>query len=214
MARPGRPAYLPGVPTPPHTLASVLSRLQAGGRDDPELATALDRAFGKHAALIERFCRSELRGFPPEQVEEVVQDVFLAAWNALPTYRPDHPFRAFLWRIASNKCVSARRRKRDLLSPDGLFDPASSERGALDGLEDLERAELVAEAARNVLDPRDQEVVHLRFVLDYPLEDVAAHGGLASANEVRVALQRCKRRLERELRRLLVERGVGESFLR
>jgi RNA polymerase sigma-70 factor, ECF subfamily len=198
-----------------HTLAGVLSRLQGGdARPDPELAAQLDRAFDKHHASLARYVGRELRGFPAEVVEEVVQDVLLQAWQGLPSYRPDQPFRAFLWGIAARKCANVRRKKRDLLSEDGVVDPTAGDAPLIGRLADAERDELVRRAAANVLGPDDQEIVQLRWVLDYPLDDIADQLGFGSSDEVRVALQRCKRRMSKEIARMVAELGHGSSFLR
>ena len=66
---------------------------------------------------------------------------------------------------------------------------------------------------RRVLDASDQEVIHLRWVLDYANEDIAEQMGMASADEVRVVLQRSKRRLAKEIARMLEERSIGPSLL-
>lgn len=197
-----------------HTLAGVLTRLREGNRAaDPELGEALDRAFGKHTEALERYCARELRGFSAENVEEVAQDVLLEAWRLLPVYQRDQPFRAFLWGIASKKCANLRRRIRDVLSEDGEVELEAQERSVLGRIADEARNQLVDTAARNVLSPQEQEMAHLRWVMDYPYEEIARQLDLPSSDAVRVGLQRCKRRLYGELTRLLAERGLGESFL-
>lgn len=208
---------MPDTPrTPPaHTLAGILTRMRRGERDDPDFEHQLGLAFSKNDTRLRNHCRRELRGFGDERIDEVVQDVKLEAWRWLVAerYRPDEHFRAFLFAVAVNVCRNVRRKRRDVLSEDGLFDPGSEERSALQRLGDDERDAVVEQALR-ALDPADQDVVHLRYMLDYPYEDVAEQAGLSSVNDVRVALQRSRRRLEREIRRLLDERGLGESFLR
>jgi len=199
---------------PSHTLASVLSRIQAGRLDgDPELARKLDVAFGKHEAQLHRLCTRELRGLSTAEVDEVVQDVLLEAWSRLDGYRPERPFRAFLWAIASNKCANVRRKQRDVLSEDGLFDPGDETQNVLGKLADADRNAIVDEAATRVLDTSEQEVIHLRWVLDYANEDIAEQMGMASADEVRVVVQRSKRRLAKEIVRILEERSIGRSLL-
>jgi RNA polymerase sigma factor (sigma-70 family) len=197
-----------------HTLACVLDRLRQEGRGAPDLERALDRAFAKHTDRLRAYCRRELRGFSAEVVEEVTQDVLLEAWNKLPTYRAETRFGAFLWAIAEFKCANARRKRRDVLSEDGLLEVVSGERSVLALLSDEQRNELVGEAARNVLDNKEQDVVHLRWVLDYSYEDIASWLCVDDKNQLRVILQRCKNRMRKEIARLLTEKGHGYSFLR
>lgn len=198
-----------------HTLAGVLSRVQQGERGtDPELAAQLSRAFAKHEGAIRKLCRRELWGLPEPVVEETVQDVLLEAWNKIGEYRPERPFRVFLFAIASFKCRGVRRKRRDVLSEDGLVEVADEQASVLSRLADEERDALVEQAAKNVLDDREQEIAHLRWVLDYSYEQIGEHAGLATLNDVRAALVRCKRKLEKEIPRLVAERGHGDSFLR
>jgi RNA polymerase sigma-70 factor (ECF subfamily) len=180
---------------------------------DAELARKLDVAFGKHEAQLHRFCAKELRGVSVAEVDEVVQDVLLEAWSKLDGYRPERPFRAFLWAIASNKCANVRRKRRDVLSEDGLFDPGDETPNVLSKLADADRDAIVDEAANRVLDASEQEVIHLRWVLDYANEDIAEQMGMASTDAVRVVVQRSKRRLAKEIVRILEERSIGRSLL-
>ncbi|HEX3457642.1 MAG TPA: sigma factor, partial [Candidatus Baltobacteraceae bacterium] len=39
-------------------------------------------------------------------VEELVQDVYLAIWRALPSFRGDSSLRTFVARIATNRAVT------------------------------------------------------------------------------------------------------------
>jgi RNA polymerase sigma factor (sigma-70 family) len=197
------------------TLSGVLARLRAGGRGEPDLERRLNDAFARYQVRVLTVCRRELRGFSDAQIEEVAQDVLLEAWNQLDRYDPHRaPFLTFLTGITRMKCANARRRRQYLLWDD-LFaeEPGSSARDALQQLTDEERDGLVQDSACAVLDDREQAVIHLRWILDYPYEDVALQLGLADGNEVRVTLQRCKRRMAREIERRVAERGHGSSFL-
>lgn len=202
-------------PSAAHTLAGVLTRLQAGeDPGSPGLAQRLDRAFAKHTRALHWECRRQLPGFPPERVEEIAQDVLVEAWVKLPSYRPEASFRAFLWGIASMKCANARRKRQDALTADGFCEDLPAELvSALDRMANEQRDELVRAAAARVLDPGEQDLIELRWVQDYPLDHIAAELQLPGSNEVRVALQRCKRRMHAELHRALAERGLGVSFL-
>lgn len=72
------------------------------------------RAF---AALVERhgpFLAQTARGFglPETDIDDVVQDSFLAAWRGLARYDPERAFRTWLFKIAINKMRDTRRHRR------------------------------------------------------------------------------------------------------
>lgn len=54
----------------------------------------------------------------PEDAADVVQDVFLSAYQALHTFKGDAEFFTWLYRIAFNTAISLKRKKRPSLSLD------------------------------------------------------------------------------------------------
>ena len=52
--------------------------------------------------------------------EDVAQDVFIKVYKALPTYRHDKPFKHWLHRVAANAVTDALRRRRPIVSLDGM----------------------------------------------------------------------------------------------
>jgi RNA polymerase sigma-70 factor (ECF subfamily) len=55
--------------------------------------------------------------------EDVAQEVFIKVYKALPGYRHDKPFRHWLHRVAANAVTDALRRRRPIISLDGLEQP-------------------------------------------------------------------------------------------
>lgn len=55
--------------------------------------------------------------------EDVAQEVFLKVYKALPGYRHDKPFKHWLHRVAANAVTDALRRRRPVVSLDGLTEP-------------------------------------------------------------------------------------------
>lgn len=53
--------------------------------------------------------------------EEAAQEAFLRAWQHLGSYRPEQPFRAWIYRIAVNAALDALRRERRLVSLEDLL---------------------------------------------------------------------------------------------
>jgi len=58
--------------------------------------------------------------------EDVAQDVFVKVYKALPTYRHDRPFKHWLHRVAANAVTDALRRRRPVVSLDGMEQPPAS----------------------------------------------------------------------------------------
>lgn len=201
-------------PTTP-TLLGVLSKLKAGTRPeaDPELARRLDAAFARHQERLRAHIGRELRGFPAQQIEETLQDVLLTAWKRLPEHDGRH-FRAWLLAIASGHCANVRRKKRDALSDDGLFDPGDEVGTVYAALRQEERERLFLAAAQRVLAPQDQEVLYMRYELELPHAEIARLLGFDEPDRVRVTLQRCKRRLADELEAQMKALGHGASLYR
>src|SRR3982074_3213316 len=52
--------------------------------------------------------------------EDVAQEVFLKVYKALPGYRHEKPFKHWLHRVAANAVTDALRRRRPLVSLDGM----------------------------------------------------------------------------------------------
>jgi RNA polymerase sigma factor (sigma-70 family) len=63
---------------------------------------AFRRLVERHGDALQRFCRHSLGC--EKDAEDVCQETFVRAWHALPRYREQGQFRAWLWRIALNLC--------------------------------------------------------------------------------------------------------------
>lgn len=195
-------------------LCGLLDRAGRGeaGPDERDRARALAEAlFAAHQDRVQRLCL-RMTG-DPERARELAQDTFLVAYARLPSYRGEGSFWAWLFGIARFTCLRAREKRQDLLTEDGLFDPSDPAGGVLLALRRQEREALLAAAAAAVLDPLEQEAIHLRYVENVEVEQITAILGLTDRSGARGLLQRCRRKLDRELRRRLLELGHGSSLL-
>lgn len=197
-------------------LARELAAALAAGHDPravPGLAERVDALFAAHQGVVLAVCRRAVGD--PERAVELAQDALLRGFQKLPEFRGDATFRTWLVGIARGECMNAIRKRHDWLTEDGVLDPTDPAGTALRGLRRQEREELLRGAAAAVLDPTEQEVVHLRYVEHVPLEQIERLLDLGSgASGARGVLQRCRRKLGRELTRRLAELGHGSSFLR
>jgi RNA polymerase sigma factor (sigma-70 family) len=151
-----------------------------------------------HQARVTRLaCR--LLGWPND-VEDVVQDVFLAALEHLPRFRGDSSLATWLTAIAVNKCRSVRRRRllrlRLLSWARGRL-PRQAGQAADCGPLRRERHEQVRRAVGR-LPGRLREVVVLRYLEEMPIEQIAKVLRI-SPGAVGSRLHRARLRLAAEL---------------
>jgi RNA polymerase sigma-70 factor, ECF subfamily len=138
--------------------------------DDDELIAAL--AAGDDTALRELFMRhapwlaARLRAaLPPPDVEDVLQETFLAVWKGAAAYRPQGMPRAWMWVIARNQAAFLLRKRGPVTvqfeeAPHACLDPA-------------EAAMLRADIAAAIGGP-DGDLLRLMYVEDRPVAEVAA----------------------------------------
>src|SRR5918992_4725752 len=63
-----------------------------------------ERIVAEHGPLISRIAMSYEAD--PTLREDLVQQIFLAVWQALPSYRADASLKTFIARIAQNRAIS------------------------------------------------------------------------------------------------------------
>jgi RNA polymerase sigma-70 factor, ECF subfamily len=85
------------------------------GWGDKSTEEAFRELFEKNYLPVQKFFAR--RGVPPEECRDLAQDTFLKAYSHLPTFRGDSNPRTWLYRIALNHLLNARRsrstRKRE-----------------------------------------------------------------------------------------------------
>jgi RNA polymerase sigma-70 factor (ECF subfamily) len=175
-----------------------------------------------------------------QDAEDMVQETLLAAWRALERYEERDSMRAWLYRIATNRCLNALRdtRRRPREAPALPFEvPEPTRRGEtlwlepypdtlLEGVpetapgpdaryETKEAVTLAFVAALQHLPPRQRAVLVLRDVLGFHAAEVAE---MLDTSEVSVnsALQRARGALETrppDRERARLPRSPGEREL-
>jgi RNA polymerase sigma-70 factor, ECF subfamily len=130
--------------------------LVARSRQDPRAFAAL---YGRYFAAVYGYCFAELRD--PEAAADAASQTFLQALSALDRYHADNRFRSWLFTIAHNILLDARRRSHPVASLESaaaVVDLGSRpEEQALLAL-DLERVD----AALTRLPDEDRRVLVLR----------------------------------------------------
>jgi RNA polymerase sigma-70 factor (ECF subfamily) len=154
------------------------------------------RLWTTYAGQIKGFLMA--RGTP--EVDEVVNDVFLAAFTRLPDFEGGEPqFRAWLHAIARNRRIDAvrghgRRRRLRLAATQGQLLAGDGEADAIEAMVDADLRELLAP-----LTVEQRDVIVLRFVCDLSLEQTAevVDRPIGSVKAVQHrALHRLRRRFE------------------
>jgi RNA polymerase sigma-70 factor, ECF subfamily len=186
--------------------AALVAAAQAGDAD------AFGRLTQPYARELHLHCYRMLGS--PLDAEDALQETLLRAWRHLDRFAPGTAFRAWLYRIATNVCLSALSRPRDSIPagpyaptehgesiylapyPDALLDElpsAAAEPGARYDLR--ESVQLALLASIQLLPPRQRAVLLLRDVLGFAAAEVAEllESSTASVNS---ALQRARATLD------------------
>ena len=217
--------------------------------DSPELAAALAgdaEAFraltGHYARELHVHCYRLLGSF--HDAEDAVQEALLRAWRHLASFEGRSSCRAWLYRIATNVCLSQRHRLRkdvpvfpqaiaDAVArstepaitltpyPDALLDELEATSGDPAAEVELrESVQLAFLAAVQLLPPRQRAVLILRDVVGFPA-DTVAHMLESTTASVNSALNRARATLERQRAagrlhsgRLVPPDAVAESLVR
>ena len=126
--------------------------------------------------------------------DDLVQEIAIALWRALPSFRGECAERTFLFRIAHNRCITHLTKKRDTVSLDDAgIDPvdpnASSEKIVA---EEQERHRFVAAIRELPVIHREVLVLFLEG-MDYG--EIAGVVGISESN-VGVRLNRARQKLK------------------
>lgn len=182
-----------------------------GRAPDAGVLAALDRLFAAHQLRVYHVCQRIVGD--PERARELAQDTLLTAYQKLPEFRGECAFGTWLFGIARYLCFNAVRRRGEVLIEDEVLAATDPAAGALAMLGQRERESLL-EAALATLEPLEQEAVYLRYVEGMPQERITELLKLEEKTGARAVLQRCRRKLKRELERRLELMGLGSSFIR
>jgi RNA polymerase sigma-70 factor, ECF subfamily len=82
------------------------------GHGQPE---AFEELVRRHRDQVYRVAYRLLRD--PQLAEDVEQEVFVAAWRALPRFRADAQFSTWVYRIATNTALNYARHRREFAAP-------------------------------------------------------------------------------------------------
>ena len=140
-----------------------------------------------HAAMVRRI--ATVYECYPDRVDDLVQNVWIAVWQALPRLNDQAMLKSYVARIAQNICVTHVRRalvrKTEVLS-DTLPDPAPS---LDDATAHAMRLARLVEAVRRL--PENLKSVATLYLEDMSIRDIALALGISETN-ASVRLHRAK----------------------
>jgi len=142
----------------------LIARWQRG---DERAATEL---VARHAQALARFAASFGAG---DEIDDLVQDTFVRAFNALDAFRGDSSFRTWLFTIEKRLLLDRRRaEKRKPGRVDVQETDAATEYDALDSMVAGEAANRVRDAMKT-LSPTQHEVFTLRVAQGLSYKEIA-----------------------------------------
>ena len=166
--------------------------------------SAFDRIVEEYSADI-AVLANRLLGWPGD-VEDVVQDIFLAAFVGLKKFRCECSLKTWLFIITINKCRSYRYKRmlrlRFFSRAAGKIAPVSphpADRTPIDN-EAFSRVRRAVTA----LPAKYREPVVLRYLQELPTDKISRILGI-SENALQVRLSRARKRLKQELAELIEE---------
>jgi RNA polymerase sigma factor (sigma-70 family) len=168
--------------------------------------SAFDRIVERHSAEVAALA-NRLLGWPGE-VDDVVQEVFIAAFLGLRKFRGQCRLRTWLFTIAVNKCRSLRFRRRRPLSFASVDDPEavvgsdpSGDKAAMDQ-ETFARVRRAVQA----LPRKYREVIVMKYLQGLETGEACELLGL-TVNAMQVRLNRARAKLKEQLGDLFQEKS-------
>ena len=156
----------------PADVDQALARAAAGGD-----STAFEALYRRHAARLHGVV-ARLVGYDRARAEDLVQEAFVRAWQALPAYRFESAFGTWLHRLAVNTALMDLRARRSRPGLDG-DDAALDHVGTADSAGHGTALALDLERAVATLPPRARAVLVLYDVEGWKHEEIADALGMA-----------------------------------
>ena len=154
---------------------------------------SFERVVGTYGAALERLAWGYVDRAADH--DDLMQDVLLALWRALPSFRRESSERTFVFRIAHNRALTfaARRPRHESLAED---QPLVDHRPGPDAeVDHAQRHDRLMAAIRRLPEPQRETV--MLYLDDFSVAEIATMQG-TTQNNVSVRLTRARQRL-REL---------------
>ncbi len=138
----------------------------------------------------------------PGDVEDITQDVFLAAFIGFKKFRRDCDIKTWLFTITINKCRTFRYKqllhRRKIVKKLDFESPPAADRKMLND----ETFQKIRDAVKT-LPVKYREAIVLRYMQELEIEEISKILGL-SINTIHVRLNRARERLKKELKEIVL----------
>ncbi|HEY0310537.1 MAG TPA: sigma-70 family RNA polymerase sigma factor [Luteimonas sp.] len=156
----------------PADVDAALARSAAGGD-----SSAFEALYRRHAGRVHGVI-ARLVGYDRARAEDLTQDAFVRAWQALPAYRYESAFSTWLHRLAVNTALMDLRARRSRVQAHEGED-AFDEVGTVDSAGHGAALSMDLERAVATLPPRARAVLVLYDVEGWKHEEIAEALGMA-----------------------------------
>ncbi|NQZ83844.1 MAG: sigma-70 family RNA polymerase sigma factor [Colwellia sp.] len=136
----------------------------------------------------------------PDDAMDLMQDVFMAVFRNLATFRGESPFKGWMFKIAHYRCIEFYRRKRPTQSLDDVPEQEEEAEGACPEHQVVagQRADALHQAVQ-CLPVNQKLVVELKFFQHCTFDDIANQLGISvntAKSRLYSALDKLKGKLE------------------
>lgn len=134
----------------------------------------------------------------PEDAEDLCQETFQKCFRYLPTYNVHYAFSTWLYTIAQNTALDFIRKKRITSAPLSDINREDSHRSAASTVPSPEESLINVQAIENLIKSIQnlpgiyRKVAELRFIHEYPLEEISKELNLP-LNTVKTRVSRSKK---------------------
>ena len=162
----------------------LIERLRQGQPD------ALDELYARYATKLHAFCSYAMRAQSQEDVEDLVQDIFMRVIRSAHTFDPRRAsFRTWLFRIARNRCIDRIRRSAKIkmvpigahTHPGAVEDGTVPEKALVDEREGVEETvskmvlmEAVRDCIRELANEDERQALLLYYLGGKVYREIAA----------------------------------------
>ena len=136
---------------------------------------------------------------------DLAQEIFLKAFQRLPSFRRDSKFTTWLYSITRNHCLDELRSRK--IRPEEASDLLSDEtedlslKGVISDMERRQSEELFRQLMQESLDEVENKVMTLHYFHEVPLDSVSRMLGLSNPSGAKAHVVSARRKLKRAYER-------------